>query len=902
MRPAPLALLLLVACDSGTPSAPGASPPPPPAAAAQTVRITADAGGVVGREDETSARLTFPAGAVKSDVEVSLAPRDAGAFAAPGTRVLGQVWTCLVDGQEHYKFAKPVRLSLPFDRTRPVPDLSVWKDGGWQPVGGARADHKTGRLTAQIKHFSDYACTESDTVSRDPDDVRKKWTHVKAWHATVLIAVHGSGERGGSDGGYHRYTINHEAQASFILPTVMGELETLAGMEQMKKKGMSLTPQMADQMNKLMNVRHWQIPAFNGTPDDETDLSANIDDTDDIRGHPAGEGGNRLPTIERHSYARGNFTGKAAGAHSLEIDLLKGTWSLRMDDMKAGTATVHDGSKRPPVTVALSVEGAFLNRPLPTEGRVIRETIRLSPAEFDDQIRGVRTPSYDFGSVRGVVMITLSPEPLEEVELVIAPEGYKEWMPRGGADTKTRGNTIKVTTKLQRRGGGTPRDATLKDVEMHLEAVSEEPGVCLNVPKDGGGETTPDLKFGAESDGEVADEGRRVRKNGKFLSVTATVECFDWGASGHITARGTLTDGRPVWGTLEGDPTTELVLLPHRESGSRVADTWKSQCGGGKDNDDNDRQTGNTNHGDGLTVYEEYRGLIVKGKHTRDHGEDQRLTTGRKDLIVDDSKIGSAADDGIKMFESASGINIVRVGKDELATTRQVNPNRGKITVTAQHGLRLIDDPALQAAGATDDGTSPKGVAEVKVNTALIRSLIQQNVRNLLTLNPPIRAPFTAKDHVDQTIAHELAHGVGVDHHGFHDEYPLADLYAYARSTGARLFNRDGSVLNPATRSGDAGKIGRSPCEASGDVECIMCYTLNYQWAYHGSDFYEVPVVAPGRTFCTKPDGTGYNARRRQGADGKPMNGADGRPLPSLFGGARSGQGNCLAAMQVRDP
>src|SRR6185295_1285186 len=148
--------------------------------------------------------------------------------------------------------------------------------------------------------------------------------------------------------------------------------------------------------------------------------------------------------------------------------------------------------------------------------------------------------------------------------------------------------------------------------------------------------------------------------------------------------------------------------LPKRKRESKVADKWKLDMGAqGEDGEDSDKQQDNGKDGDGLTLYEEYRGLIAKGQHTRDHpaGTDgaKPLTPRKKDLIVHNRfKNDALIRKGLDLFEKASGIHVVEVDDDEIPESRRVNVNAGQITVTEQYGLRLEDGSEPGALGATD--------------------------------------------------------------------------------------------------------------------------------------------------------------------------------------------------------
>ena len=103
-----LVLGLLLGCGPKT-------PPPSAAPAVPAVRavIAAAAGGALG--DAAGAQVTVPPGALPKDATLSLEKKPPEAYASPGVRVIGPVWNLQVDGAEHFRFSKPVKVELPVD-------------------------------------------------------------------------------------------------------------------------------------------------------------------------------------------------------------------------------------------------------------------------------------------------------------------------------------------------------------------------------------------------------------------------------------------------------------------------------------------------------------------------------------------------------------------------------------------------------------------------------------------------------------------------------------------------------------------------------------------------------------------------------------------------------------------
>src|SRR6185295_19952673 len=168
-----------------------------------------------------------------------------------------------------------------------------------------------------------------------------------------------------------------------------------------------------------------------------------------------------------------------------------------------------------------------------------------------------------------------------------------------------------------------------------------------------------------------------------------------------------------------------------------------------------------------------------------------------------------------------------------------------------------------------------------------------------------IKMPDTLEDSITTTVAHELAHGVGVHHHGYAGNAvarvtevtsDMKEWLIYDRS-GAPITTRPVLVSGRTSVEGTDG-VGAPGNSSSGDVDCIICYVNVYAWSFHLPKsgkmiLYRVPVLPNGKIFCKSANGTGIN---------KPYELKDGRSSPGLFGAAATDRGNCLGQMCVRDP
>lgn len=701
--------------------------------------------------------------------------------------------------------------------------------------------------------------------------LQSRFAGVKAWH--ISFRYSGDNPHQWTDGGtHHNRTRWHESsQGSFILPTTE---------------------------NDGTHVR----VVGEGPSSDAVDLY---------------RVSRSSPVHVETRYDRGS--GPAKVAVDLTLDLETGTYDLsfisnEFPETYGGsqadafeTRTYGPAEGRTHVILPIPAPADIILR-LPQEGTTIsgswshQQEMQARPRHvpgFDVQEYAEQSPT------RGVLTWTISPadfEPLD-VELIVEPVGYESWLPEGGPDEATAGNTLAVKATLVAKNGG-PLKHHATQMTFTLAEVSREKGLALNWPLTGGSDA-PDLGFEARRnpDGEVLAAGQGLRfSHGPFDSQTATLSAFDWGACGAVVVVARLDNGRTVTGHLKG-ATVPDVLIPKRAASSAIGDAWKSAVGfSGSDAEDEDVQPGNTHPGDGLTAYEEYRGLVLDGRHSR---RTKQLDPLKKDLVVI-NEIGAQARPGMKLFESAAGIHVVEAAATDLPATRQVNPGRGTASGGEQFALRLR---TAKLAGETAGENRPAGLLnktpkkseEVVVDLALAAEFYAQQAAVVKAAGE--RMPYSLEQDVANTLAHEMGHGVGAPHHGRTSEY-FGKREVTAKMVDWKVFGIDGLrvTVTEAEPVKLTGRIGRPGNEASGDAGCIMAYANFYQWAAVGREggpytFYALPPQAPGTHFCTSSAASGYNLPHKL---------ANGAALPAFFGPARgqgngSPVGNCLGAMQVRD-
>jgi len=449
---------------------------------------------------------------------------------------------------------------------------------------------------------------------------------------------------------------------------------------------------------------------------------------------------------------------------------------------------------------------------------------------------------------------TVSNNPSQQPEAEIIPPGeYASWVPKAGEDEQKPGNTIKVKARVHKKGD--PKTPFYKKAKFKFQLVdvSKEKGVCLNWPDDKNSTDGFDLKIDPDSNKslKVAGDGQSAESPMGLNESTVTITSHDWGAYGKLRVTVMFDDGTGDTAHVLGDRSKQALTIPKDDNGNHIADFWEKHYPGGssdaKADDDIDPRGDDKCQGDGLSLYEEYRGFRVQGKHIQ-------TSPIEKDLFVrDDDNLGLG-------YFAQSGLTVQLIKDDEYGSESGadnlwvINFNRGFATCGQQHILKIVNSNLIGDYGITNMRTgpgSPKNVTgAIEINVAKCKKISAQKLKS--------------------TIAHELAHGCGVWHHGDSDyiAHNPESLMPDGTSKKYTPKNPEG-VLLVAGQGGDT----------SGVEQCIMRLneadvyetpTGNLRWWneitkkwQRGKD-YGSPE-APGTIFCDKPDGTGVNDKKRPG-------------------------------------
>jgi len=496
----------------------------------------------------------------------------------------------------------------------------------------------------------------------------------------------------------------------------------------------------------------------------------------------------------------------------------------------------------------------------------------------------IQPSSVVFGGSPAVINVTVTwdIEPGLDVppELVVQKtSALQNWRPTAGAGGSA-GQGVDLTAKLQATGGGST-NVIAAYFTWELTKCSKEPGYAMNVPV---ANPSNDFDLKLEGDGLILTDANAQKgqtKPGEYTDTTVTVTPYDWGAFGTIKVTAYLPDGSTLVGHLEDDTTQQDIRLPLRSDQSLIADIWKQNNGvtGLADVSDNETDpVGDTHPGDGLSLYEEYRGFIIGGNHVEGNPK-------KKDYFVLNTA-GAFYMGGIRLFQNLSGLEVHYQFRDgELGSDRVVNRNHNEGAHNVDEHAVIIKAIAANAGYAEAiGGPGTPGMVSVIVAPKIL---------------PGVNTDIS---YLQSTLAHELLHGCNVYHHG---DAPYSDTWITRQP--------DDRMLSSATNNGGGGSIqvlteqdtsaaylfavgiptkvvvGVPNDPHTGDEDCVMRYDDARAHLKNGTGnvLYYTPPENAGFSICISGAGTG-------------INGSDWQPQPR-YGDAVSGRGNCVGQILVND-
>ena len=231
---------------------------------------------------------------------------------------------------------------------------------------------------------------------------------------------------------------------------------------------------------------------------------------------------------------------------------------------------------------------------------------------------------------------------LPDVKLVLSTDKnqeYLDWRP-SVEPGKNTGRPLRLRAQLRSPAGEDLSRIRLEKVTWRLSDTSREPGIAMNFPVNGA-DSSFDLRLTGSATGTsqitFLDNERQAlehRKPDGLFSVVGVIP-YDWGGWSVLRVEAELQDGRVIQGELDaalsaGGPPDE-IRIPRSHPDSKISASWLEEKGALSQSDDEDSDEAPEGKprvdGDGLSLYEEYRGFFVGGKHT---STDPR----KKDLFI----------------------------------------------------------------------------------------------------------------------------------------------------------------------------------------------------------------------------------------------------------------------------
>lgn len=385
---------------------------------------------------------------------------------------------------------------------------------------------------------------------------------------------------------------------------------------------------------------------------------------------------------------------------------------------------------------------------LPPEQLLSFHTFELSEEELQDfsKFRGQHQLSYEKDGEKLTALASLTADLQGLDEVTLEAEGYERWLPEGSFDgPKTAGTTLTVRAFAHRRGQ--PKSKPEKKVKLQflLDQVSREPGVCMNWPKSDPS-SDPDLQFERSRNKSVRvvslDE---AKTEGPVEEASVTVSAFDFAARGILRVSAKDTDDRELKVRFMGKEGGE-VEVPKVDQDGIIAHAWRAREGmeGAPITWDESKIPGQNAVGDGLSLFEKYRGVrVLEGSGYVHH---RLVPTAKTTFIVDPSRIVD-----LGWLEKASKFKAFRLDDTLLQPgSRAVAFNGGtrhKFAVRVDLDNTTTTNPTTY--GETVVYGSPGKANKVVVYQGKIRALIERLRKNLIAADDP----KTKDDRLESDVA-----------------------------------------------------------------------------------------------------------------------------------------------------
>ncbi len=413
----------------------------------------------------------------------------------------------------------------------------------------------------------------------------------------------------------------------------------------------------------------------------------------------------------------------SGGGHVLDIE----TWSYEAVSPSPGTVSLNympsqgkarigwkylddmirsapEGSERMARTFIKMAEDDYEMNP--DSGLV---TFEPNAASFTTSGGGAGEYSSTLGSGDFTAQYTLSRGGDAVEAVMFTPRDYDAWIPEGGPYEFTPGITpIEVRAELRIPGTTAPPPVRKARFRFELIEVSREPGTCLNWPSKEEAKDDFDLGFADPSGLTPVNVNQTYETERLTTEAIAVVLSYDYGAYGRVRVTAILDTGEELVAYLEGKPEQTTLTLPKDENDNRIADVWeRSEGTWGKVQDpawdESDIPKDHEVNGDGISLYEKYRGFRFGATH-------ERLDAWRKHVFIyDPDNLVHANLGSVMSFAEASSLRVRFVESDAWTGSGPVGSGKRIVNFNTsgfghavdQHGLHVrvvhAKSPALAA-------------------------------------------------------------------------------------------------------------------------------------------------------------------------------------------------------------
>jgi len=265
--------------------------------------------------------------------------------------------------------------------------------------------------------------------------------------------------------------------------------------------------------------------------------------------------------------------------------------------------------------------------------------------------------------------------------------------------------------------------------------TSRERGICTNTPgmdmaaAFSGNLPTPeyDMKISKSRNPhlEVADDGQSAvtrddQADSKYSAVGwICIDAYDYGASARLKITATTEDGQEIPAHVEGKPDETELCLPLDDNDNKVADVWEKQMGVFGKNlpanaDVSPNPRGQRADGDGISLYEKYRGFLCSKLPASGAVAHERLDPNYKHLFVRDANaiMRAIVNDphpqaAALAFEALSGLRIRIVSGTLWTGPGSVNDGRRIVNFNSSDEVRAVEQTALHITTTPDTTLVP---------------------------------------------------------------------------------------------------------------------------------------------------------------------------------------------------